>query len=408
MAKISKRTVDALQPGAFLWEGRFGVKCTEAGSRVYVAQYRHGRRVRRYTIGKHGAPWTPELARREAARILTLVDGGADPMATKSAARTAPTVRELAERFMREHVDAKRKQTTAKLYRGLLDKMILPALGSRAVADVTRADVTALHHRHRTTPVHANRMLLLISKLMNLAERWGMRVDGSNPARHVERFPEQPRQRYLSGDEFQRLGAAMSAAARGPVTVPDTAEPVTLSPMALAAIGLLIFTGARRGEVLALQWAHVDLEHGLLTLPTSKTGFKVVQLNGPARAILATLPRVAGNPHVLPGLRRGQHLVNVNTTWEAVRALAGLQDLRLHDLRHSHASIGAGEGLSLPIIGALLGHSQPATTARYAHLATSPLRAASELIGERIEAAMNGIAQPKLTPKSAGARVSNK
>ena len=311
-------------------------------------------------------------------------------MTTKRTARTAPTVRELAERFMKEHVQAKRKTSTAKLYGGLLDNVILPALGARAVADVTRADVAALHHRHRATPVHANRMLLLISKLMNLAERWGLRVDGSNPARHVERFPEQARQRYLSGDEFKRLGTAMAAAARGPVRVPGEVEPVTLSPMALSAIGLLIFTGARRGEVLGLEWAHVDLEHELLTLPTSKTGFKTVQLNAPARAILAALPHVAGNPYVLPGLRRGQHLVNVNTTWESVRALAGLKDLRLHDLRHSHASVGAGEGLSLPVIGALLGHSQPATTARYAHLATSPLRAASELIGKQIEAAMAG------------------
>ena len=394
MAKITKRSVDALTPGAFLWDGRFGVKVTAAGARVYVAQYRIGRRVRRYTIGKHGAPWTPDLARKEAARILTLVDSGVDPMATKTAARAAPTVRELAERFMREHVQAKRKTTTAKLYKGILDKVILPALGGRAVADVTRADVAALHHRHRTTPVHANRMLLLISKLMNLAERWGLRVDGSNPARHVERFPEQARQRYLSADEFHRLGAAMAAAARGPVRVPGETGPVTLSPMALSAIGLLIFTGARRGEVLGLEWAHVDLEHGLLTLPTSKTGFKVVQLNAPARAILAALPRVAGNPYVLPGLRRGQHLVNVNDTWTAVRAIAGLKDLRLHDLRHSHASVGAGEGLSLPILGALLGHSQPATTARYAHLAVSPLRAASELIGERIEAAMGQPLKP--------------
>jgi integrase len=390
MTKITKRSVDALMPGTFLWDGRFGVKATEAGSKVYVAQYRHGRRVRRYTIGKHGAPWTAELARREAARILTLVDSGVDPMATKSAARTAPSVRDVAERFMREHVDAKRKVSTAKLYRGILDTVVLPALGSRAVADVTRADVAALHHRQRDTPVHANRTLLVISKLMNMAERWGLRPDGTNPCRHVERNPEQARQRYLAPEEFQRLGAALAAADRGPVMVPGEVEPVSLSPLALAAIRLLIFTGARRGEILSLQWGHVDLERGLLSLPTSKTGFKVITLNAPARAILTALPRVVGNPYVLPGLRHGQHLVNVNDTWTAVRALARVKDLRLHDLRHSHASVGAGEGLSLPVIGALLGHSQPATTQRYAHLAASPLRAASELIGERIAAAMNG------------------
>jgi integrase len=242
------------------------------------------------------------------------------------------------------------KASTAALYRGILEAAVLPALGGRAVTEVTRADVAALHHRLRRTPTHANRTLEVISVMMTCAERWGLRPDGTNPCRHVERFREQTRQRYLSTEEFQRLGAALAAAARGPVLV--RGEPVRLSPMALAAIGLLIFTGARRSEILTLKWEHVDLERGVLTLPTSKTGFKVVMLNAPAIAGLTSLPRVEGNPYVLPGGREGRHLVNVSDTWYAVRALAGLKDVRLHDLRHSLASIGAGAGLSLPIIGA--------------------------------------------------------
>jgi integrase len=388
MARITKRVVDGLKPGAFVWDRGFGVKATETGSKVYVISYRIGRRKRRYTLGKHGAPWTPDTARKEAHRLLTLAGSGVDPMEMKTAGRKAPTMRELAERFLLEHVEAKRKASTAKLYRGILDKVVVPALGSRAVSEVTRADLATLHHRLRRTPTHANRTLLVVSKMMNLAERWGLRPDGSNPARHVERFPEQERQRYLSSDEFKRLGEALADADRGPVAVRSEPEPVRLSPMALAAIRLLIYTGARRGEILSLKWEHVNLELGVLNLPTSKTGFKVIMLNAPAITVLTTLPRVEGNPYVLPGLREGQHLVNVSDTWYAVRALAGLKDVRLHDLRHSLASVGAGAGLSLPIIGGLLGHTQAQTTKRYAHLSADPLKAAAELVGARIAAAM--------------------
>ena len=388
--KITKRVVDRLEPGAFVWDQGFGVKATDTGAKVYVVSYRIGQRKRRYTIGRHGAPWTPDNARKEANRLLTLVGAGVDPMEAKTAGRTAPTVRELAERFLTEHVAAKRKASTAKLYRGIVDKVILPTLGSRAVTDVTRADLATLHHRLRRTPVHANRTLLVVSKMMNLAERWGLRADGSNPARHVERYPEQARQRYLSTGEFRRLGEVLAAAERGPVEVSGEPELVTLSPTALAAIGLLIFTGARREEILSLKWAHVDLEHGVLRLPTSKTGFKVVVLNAPAITILAALPRVEKNPYVLPGLRKGRHLVNVTATWHVVRALAGIKDVRIHDLRHSMASVAADAGLSLPVIGKLLGHTQAQTTQRYAHLSADPLKVAAEMIGERIVAAMSG------------------
>jgi integrase len=392
--KITKRAVDALPPGAFLWDRGYGVKATDSGTRVYVVSYRIGRRKRRYTIGRHGAPWTPATARKEAHRLLTLVGAGIDPMEAKAAGRTAPTVRELAERFLTEHVEPKRKASTAKLYRGIVDKVVVPAFGTRAVADVTRADLATLHHQLRRTPVHANRVLLVLSKMFNLAERWGLRPDGTNPVRHVERYPEQARQRYLSTDEFKRLGEALAAAERGPIPVRSEPEPVRLSPTALAAIRLLIYTGARRGEILSLKWEHVDLERGCLTLPTSKTGFKVIHLNAPAVAVLDALPHVEKNPYVLPGLREGQHLVNVTDTWYVARALAGLKDLRLHDLRHSLASVGAGAGLSLPLIGGLLGHTQPATTARYAHLSAGSLKAAAELVGERITAALTGSAGP--------------
>ena len=384
--KITKQVVDALTPGTFVWDRGFGVKATETGSKVYVISYRIGRRKRRYTIGKHGAPWTPDTARKEAHRLLTLACSGVDPMEVKTAGRKAPTMRELAERFLTEHVEAKKRPKTQEEYRRLVEARILPALGGRAVTAVTTADVSGLHHRLRRTPTTANRTIAVLSKMLSLAVRWGLRPDGTNPARHVERYREQARQRYLNADEFRRLGGVLAAAHHGPVRLGD--KDVRLSPTALNAIALLIFTGARRGEVLTLKWEHVNLERGVLALPTSKTGFKQIMLNAAAIRVLSALPRVEGNEYVLPGLREGQHLVNVTDTWHAVRTLAGLKDVRLHDLRHSLASVGAGAGLSLPIIGGLLGHTQAQTTKRYAHLAADPLRAAAELVGARIAAAM--------------------
>jgi integrase len=397
---VTKRAVDALVPArsnTFLWDRelpRFGVKITPTGAKVYIVQYRTGRRLRRYTIGRHGAPWTPDLARKEALRLLALVASGIDPAAAKLAGRTAPIIRELAERVRTEHL-VKRKAATRSEYDRLLRLHILPALGSLAVADVARADVAKLHHQLRATPMQANRAMAVLSKMMNLAERWGLRPDGTNPCRHVERNRERRRERFLSTAEIGRLGRVLDQAARGPLTLSARKEKaaavtVTLSPYALAAIALLLLTGARRGEILGLTWAQVELERGLLRLPESKTGPRVIHLNAAALAILERLPRVAGNPHVVVGDRRGAHLVNLNKPWRALRQVAQLEDVRLHDLRHTHASVGAAAGLGLPMIGALLGHTQAATTQRYAHLAADPVRAAAELVGARIARALEG------------------
>jgi integrase len=399
VGSITKRAVDALTPArvnAFLWDRElsgFGVKLTPAGVKVYVVQYRIGRRLRRYTVGRHGAPWTPDLARKEALRLLAVVASGIDPAMTKHAGRTAPTVRELAERMLAEHL-VKRRATTRIEYDRLLRGHILPALGSRAVADVTRADVAKLHHELRATPMQANRVIAVLSKMMNLAERWGLRPDGTNPCRHIERNRERRRERFLSTEEISRVGRALDQGARGPLTLPAQgkkkrpARTVTLSPYALAAIALLLLTGARRGEILGLTWEQVDVERGLLRLAESKTGPRVIHLNAAALTILARLPRVAGNPYVIVGDRRGGHLVNLTKPWHLLRSAARLDDVRLHDLRHTHASVGAAAGLGLPMIGALLGHTQAATTHRYAHLAADPVRQAAELVGARIAKAL--------------------
>jgi len=218
--------------------------------------------------------------------------------------------------------------------------------------------------------------------MCTIAERWGLRPDGSNPCRHVSKFRETRRERFLSEAELGRLALALTAAE------PD-------NPFAVAAIRLALFVGARRNEVLTLKWENVDMERGVLDLDDSKTGAKPIILNAPARQLLARLPRISGNPHVFPGRKAGAHLVNVNKLWVLIRKSAGLEDVRLHDLRHSFASILVSGGASLPLIGGLLGHTNVKTTQKYAHLSDDPLRAASERAGEAIAAAMRTKARPE-------------
>ena len=386
--KITKRSVDALKPGddgteTVLWDSElkgFGVRVQRGGAKSYVLHYRvgtgRGAPLRKLTIGRHGSPWTPETARKEAKSLLGMIEDGFDPAADKMARRGAPTIAELAERFLAEHADAKRKSSTAAEYKRLLDKIILPALRKRKVADVTRADVTKLHHVNRKAPYQANRVIAVLSKMFNLAERWGLRPDGSNPCRHVEKFAERKRERMLSSAELARLGDALTA--------------YNGSLYAVAAVKLLVFTGARLGEVLGLRWEWIDFERGEARLPDSKTGAKTLHLPPPALAVLAELPRLDGNPYVIAGAKSGAGLVNLEKPWRAIRRPAGLSDVRLHDLRHAFASVAASSGMGLPIIGKMLGHSQPATTARYAHLASDPVKAAAAAVAAKVAAAMGG------------------
>jgi integrase len=394
--KITKRSVDALKPAAdgaeaVLWDSElkgFGVRVQRGGAKSYVLHYRigtgRGATLRKLTIGRHGSPWTPETARKEAKTLLGMIEEGADPAADKMARREAPTIAELAERFLVEHAEAKRKGSTAAEYRRLLDKIILPALGKRKVADVTRADMTKLHHANRAIPYQSNRVLAVLSKMFNLAERWGLRPDGSNPCRHVERFAEKKRERMLSPAELARLGDALVA--------------YDGSPYAVAAVKLLVFTGARLGEVLGLRWEWIDFERGEARLPDSKTGAKTLHLPPPALTVLSALPRLDGNPHVIAGQKPGAALVNLEKPWRAIRKEAGLDDVRLHDLRHAFASVAASSGMGLPIIGKMLGHTQAATTHRYAHLASDPVKAAAAAVAGKIAAAMGAGSGEKTEP----------
>jgi integrase len=368
--KITKRAVDAVRVNGayeFLWDTDlkgFGLKVTAGGNKVYILQYRRGGRcvpTQRVTIAAHGR-LTPEQARKEAARLLGIIAHGADPAAARAADKAAPTVITLAERFLAEHVATKTKPRTAAEYRRLMAMIVLPTIGRKRIRDVTRADISRLHYERRDTPYDANRALAVMSKMFTLAEKWGERPDGSNPCRHVQRYAERRRERMLSADEFGRLADALKTSAR--------------SPFIVAAIKLLIFTGGRLSEILDLKWEWIDFERGEARLPDSKSGPKTLHLPPPALAVLAELPRLEGNPYVIVGNVPGARLVNLEKPWRAIRKTAGLNDVRLHDLRHAFASVAASSGMGLPIIGKMLGHTQAATTHRYAHLASDATVAA--------------------------------
>ena len=379
MPKITKRVVDALLAGErerIVWDSDikgFGVRVHPTGRRVYIVKYRHEGRSVKVTIGPHG-PITAAAARARAAEIVTLAKTGRDLAGKTPQTRGSATMAKLARRFMDEYAPAHLKPSTARLYRKIIDNRILPRLGKRRVSDIGKSDVVALHHDMRDVPDHANRTLSVLSRMLTLAEVWEMRPEGANPCRRVKKYPEHTRERFLSDEEYGRLGAALRDAEREGFA----------SPAAIAAIRLLMLTGCRSGEVMSLRWEHVDLEMGELRLPDSKTGSKVVHLGDPAITVLRSIPRKEDNPWVFPGAKPGRHMTYLHDSWRRVLDRAEIENLRIHDLRHSYASGGLLVGEGLPMIGKLLGHSKVQTTARYAHLANDPLKAAANRIASRI------------------------
>lgn len=397
MVKLTKRLVDSLRPrqlDAFLWDSEitgFGLRLKPSGRKSFCIQYRtvKGRTSKRFTIGPYGT-YTVEKARERARHLLQAVREGRDPAHEREKDARAPTVAELGARYLEEYARPKKKPSSIEADERNLKNHVLPTLRQRPVAEVTRADVMRLRHQMQTAPGACNRTLALLSKMFNLAEVWGLRPDGSNPCRHVERYPEKKLERFLANEELKRLADALSEAERTQ----------SISRPSIAAIRMLLFTGCRVGEILSLQWAYVDEAGQCLRLPDSKSGAKVVHLNAPALEILSRIETKDGNPYVITGRGNGP-IRNLQRPWVFIRKAAGIEDARIHDLRHSFASVGVAGGLSLPIVGKLLGHSQPVTTARYAHLADDPLKQAVDIIGRRIEDAMRG-APANVVPLKAG------
>lgn len=397
--RIQKRTVDSAKARAaryFLWDDDlkgFGLRVEPSGLKTFVVRYRPGgggrsAPLRQMVLARQGE-MTPEQARREAEKVLGSVRSGADPVGQRTELRQGATVRDLVNLFLETHVETKRKPATLRLYRQVLLQHVVPELGSRRAIEVTRAHVARLHGKMRESPYQANRMLAILGSLYSVSERRGLTPEGFNPARKIERYSEARRERFLRADELQTIGRAIRAAEAGNARDPRRPDRLAgISPYAASALRLLMFTGCRVNEILTLRWADFDTERELLLLPDSKTGRKTIVLNGPALEELKRLPRQADNPFVICGARPRSHLTDIDRPWRIVCFHAGIEGVRLHDLRHTFASVGAGASLGLPIVGKLLGHSQPSTTARYAHLDADPLRRASDLIAGRIASAL--------------------
>jgi integrase len=419
MPKISKRSVDALiaagKPGSIrddMLKG-FAARLNRDGSITYLFEYRAGRSRsapwRRLSIGRHGM-FTPTTAREAAEELQSRVRLGEDPALDRARARTTPTVLQFATAFLQEadvmaiaHPEkAKLRPRTIATYRSYLRVHVAPALGSRRLDTLTRRDLELLHQaigqRH---PATANRVIEFLGTLWRAASTLQALPPNDNPARSIRAFKEMRRERYLTPEEMMRLGAAIhEAEATGIPMAIDPDKPsskhvprnperrrVRIDPFAAAALRLLLFSGARLREILHAKWADVDLERALLTV-FSKTGRRHVFLPPPAIAILTALPR--HGEYVIPGHVDGKPRADLNRPWRMVARRARLEGVRLHDLRHSFASVAVSNGATLPIIGRLLGHTQPQTTMRYAHLADDPLREVARRTAQSIQSAFQG------------------
>ena len=395
--KLTVRLVASLKAknaDYFVWDSEvigFGLKVNAGGRRVYVLQYRHQGRSRRYAIGAHGSPWTPETARAEATRLLGSVASDVDVQAEKLEKRLDLTIAELCDHYV-EFGLATKKQGSIDAARCDLNNHVKPTLGSRKAASVTRADIEKLLvdvatgatgrtkksgkkrglSRVRGGKGAANSVIATLSAAFSYGIANGVRPD--NPVTGVAKYTERKLERFLSGEELIRLGEVLMAAdAIGVENI-----------YATFAIRLLVMTGCRRNEILTLKRSYLDAPNKCLRLPDSKTGAKIVHIGDSVIALLRSIPEVTGNPYFLPGPGSDGHIVNLQKVWVRVRKAAGLEDVRIHDLRHSFASFGANTGDSLLIIGALLGHRNHKSTERYAHLAAHPVKEAAQRISAEI------------------------
>ena len=383
MKTLSNRAVAKLkvEKDTVFWDGEltgFGVRVYPTGSKVYVAQARGPEGPKRVAVGRHGVINADE-ARKRAAHIIARVKAGEEAVPEPMKPAGGPTVNEVCARYMEEYVSVRCKPGTAALYRSVIDRHVLPALGRAPLAALSRAQVAEFHESLYETPAVANMALRVLSAMYELARKWELVPDGlSNPCKALVKYPERRRERFLTDSEFTRLGEALDEAeARGGA-----------SASAVAAIRLLALTGCRRSEVLGLRREDVALEAAELRLPDSKTGARAVPLPPQAVELLAGLLSAHDGPWVIPGRKPGTRLRNVDEAWRMIRERAGLHDVRLHDLRHSYASRALALGEALPVIGKLLGHSKLETTARYAHLARDSAQEAAGRVAQSIEADM--------------------
>lgn len=383
--KLTKRQIENAtcdeNKANYLWDGSltgFGVKLLPSGAKRYVVKYRSyggGRSAKQrwVTIGTHGQiPF--DQAKEHARQILAAVKRGVDPQGERLAIRGAPKLVDAWEKFEHEEL-VNKKPATVRDYTSCWERHIFPKLGNTKAVDVSRSEVSRLHQSLSDTPYLANRTLALLSSLMNRCEAWEWREQGTNPCRYVKKFEEQSRERFLSNPELERLGKALRDLVDEGAVWPDVAN----------LFRLLLLTGARRNEIATCEWEWIDWERQVILLPESKTGAKPLFLGDSALQVLQSQRVTTRDPdscYVFPGKKQDAPLVNLSKPWKMICKAADLKDIRIHDLRHTAASIAVGQGVALPIIGRLLGHTQTQTTARYAHVDSDPALAAANAIGD--------------------------
>lgn len=379
--RITLATISRLKPGDTVWDSDvkgFGVRYRRT-TITYVFKKRINGQQTWLTIGRHGSPWTPETARRKALALAADAAAGINNSELRRVETAKPSFAEAIDLFIAEH-GTKIKPSTRQEYERLIRLYLKPAFGKLKLEAITRAQIAKVHASWSDKPRAANHALAVLSKFMSWCDDHGYISENSNPCTRIKKYKENSRERYLSNYEIAQLLDLLAK-------LDASGEE---SPFTVAAFRLLLLTGARLSEITTLKWDYVDLDSALLRLPDSKTGKMVIRLSAPAVAILRALPRASDNPYVIVGRQHGAHVINLQKPWRRIRASVGLDDVRIHDLRHSFASVAINSGASLAMVGKLLGHSRPETTARYAHLADDPLRALNEQIGSAIAQSTRG------------------
>jgi len=343
-----------------LWDTEvkgFGLRVQPSGRRSYIYKFRtpDGRRRNR-KIGD------PETLTAEAARriVLGMVSDAAlgKMVIDDKPKQKSITMRKMCDLYLEDYARLHKKPKSVEDDTRYIDKDIKPRLGSKSLSEIRSKDIVKIHSSLADTPIKANRLLALLSKMFNLAEEWEYRDANTNPTQHLRKYKETPRERFLTQEEMVALEK----------TLADAERKNEVSPSVIHALRVLLMTGARLQEVLTMKWEYVDFESSKINLPDSKSGKKTIWLSDKARDYIDAIPHKRGNPFVFPGQRTGSQLVNLQKPWRKLRTTAGIEDVRIHDLRHTYASLAVSQNLSLPIVGKLLGHKSTKSTERYAHL----------------------------------------
>lgn len=383
--KITKTMIEKLVPAdgkpKYLWEENtpgFGVKVTAAGKKSFIFKYRIGQgrkaKQRWMTLGNVRAVRI-ESARNSAREAYLVALSGRDPKEVNVKPKVT-RLSEVWERYSQEKLP-RLKTSTQNDYSSMWAISIAPKLGGHDVSKISRADIAGIHEGLSKTPYRANRVLALISSLLNHAETWEYRTIGANPCQRIKKYTETPKERFLSLDEVNTLFSVMR-------------EMVHLNELESSLdryFRLMLFTGARKNEILQAKLAWVDSKNLSLELPDSKTGKRSIPLSVSAMKILVEQMSYANSrnsEYLFPGRDSLKPKVNVNKAWSRIRKKACLNNLRIHDLRHTSASLMAEDGTPLMAIGKVLGHSNARTTERYAHIGEKVASKAAESLGKRL------------------------